>query len=213
MEPDAVERWRRTTRNRLLAARMALAPALHQQLSRQVVARLIGVELPRLATLGFYIAFRGEIDVEPFAERHITRGGSAALPRVVALRAAVPETASASAERPEPRPAPPQPLEFRMWKPGCPMTTGTYGLPYPAQGLGVLPEVLLIPLLGFDRAGYRLGFGGGYYDRTLSNPHRRPLTIGVGFRLSALDTIHPQPHDIPLDIIVTDEATTVHRKA
>jgi 5-formyltetrahydrofolate cyclo-ligase len=63
---------------------------------------------------------------------------------------------------------------------------------------------LLVPLVGFDSAGYRLGYGGGYYDRTLAAPEKRPRLIGVGFELGRLPTIHPQPHDIPLDVIITE---------
>jgi 5-formyltetrahydrofolate cyclo-ligase len=61
-----------------------------------------------------------------------------------------------------------------------------------------------VPLLGFDAAGYRLGQGGGYYDRTLANLPQRPLTIGIGYEFGRLETIHPQPHDIPMDAIVTE---------
>ncbi len=63
---------------------------------------------------------------------------------------------------------------------------------------------MLIPLVGFDAQGYRLGYGGGYFDRTLAALSPRPRTIGVGFELGRLATIDPQPHDIPFDIIVTE---------
>jgi 5-formyltetrahydrofolate cyclo-ligase len=61
-----------------------------------------------------------------------------------------------------------------------------------------------VPLVGFDPEGYRLGYGGGYYDRTLAAMSPKPLTIGVGYELGRLETIHPQPHDIPMDVLVTD---------
>jgi 5-formyltetrahydrofolate cyclo-ligase len=64
--------------------------------------------------------------------------------------------------------------------------------------------VLLVPLIGFDHAGYRLGYGGGYFDRTLAVTAPKPLTIGIGYELGRLETIHPQPHDIPMDAIVTE---------
>jgi 5-formyltetrahydrofolate cyclo-ligase len=70
---------------------------------------------------------------------------------------------------------------------------------------------LIVPLLGFDAAGYRLGYGGGYYDRTLAAMAPRPLSIGVGYELGRLDTIHPQAHDIPLDAIVTENGS--HRRS
>ena len=83
------------------------------------------------------------------------------------------------------------------------MAPGVWGIPAPAEGEWVLPEVLLVPLLGFDGAGYRLGYGGGYYDRTLAAMRTKPLAIGIGYELLRLGTIHPRPHDVPMDLIVT----------
>jgi 5-formyltetrahydrofolate cyclo-ligase len=74
----------------------------------------------------------------------------------------------------------------------------------PADSPVLTPDLLLVPLVGFDPAGYRLGYGGGYYDRTLAAIQPRPLAIGIGFEQQALATIHPQPHDIPMDYIVTE---------
>src|ERR671925_309016 len=68
----------------------------------------------------------------------------------------------------------------------------------------VRPTAFLVPLVGFDSDGYRLGYGGGYYDRTLSAVDPRPLTVGIGYEIGRLETIHPQPHDIPTDAIVTE---------
>ena len=77
-------------------------------------------------------------------------------------------------------------------------------IPVPATAAGPTPDVLLLPLVAFDAAGYRLGYGGGYFDRTLAAMHPRPLTIGVGFDLCAVADIRPERHDIPLDLIVTE---------
>jgi 5-formyltetrahydrofolate cyclo-ligase len=68
---------------------------------------------------------------------------------------------------------------------------------------------LLVPLVGFDGRGYRLGYGGGFYDRTLTALSPKPLAIGVGYELGRLATIHPQPHDVPMNALVT-EAGVVH---
>ena len=84
------------------------------------------------------------------------------------------------------------------------MTTDRYGIPVPASGAPVLPQALLIPVVGFDAAGFRLGYGGGYFDRTLASLRPRPLAIGVGFELSRLASVHPERHDEPLDLIVTE---------
>ncbi len=75
------------------------------------------------------------------------------------------------------------------------------------------PDVLIVPLLGFDSMCYRLGYGGGFYDRTLRTALRRPVTIGVGFELARLDTIQPQPYDVPMDLILTEVAMLRHTPA
>jgi 5-formyltetrahydrofolate cyclo-ligase len=64
---------------------------------------------------------------------------------------------------------------------------------------------LLVPLIGYDQQAFRLGYGGGFYDRTLAAMPHRPVTLGVGFALAALPSIHPQPHDIPMDVIITEQ--------
>jgi 5-formyltetrahydrofolate cyclo-ligase len=85
------------------------------------------------------------------------------------------------------------------------MRPGIWDIPVPDEGDWVRPEVLLVPLLGFDLRGYRLGYGGGYYDRTLAAAMPSPpLAIGVGFEIGRLETIHPRPHDVPMDLIVTE---------
>jgi len=85
------------------------------------------------------------------------------------------------------------------------MRPGIWDIPVPDEGDWVRPEVLLVPLLGFDLQGYRLGYGGGYYDRTLAAAMPSPpLAIGIGFEIGRLETIHPQPHDVPMDLIVTE---------
>ena len=84
------------------------------------------------------------------------------------------------------------------------MQRGLWNIPIPREREVVTPEALLVPMVGFDRARYRLGYGGGYYDRTLAAAVPRPHTIGVAYADSELATIHPQSHDIPLNLIVTD---------
>jgi 5-formyltetrahydrofolate cyclo-ligase len=83
------------------------------------------------------------------------------------------------------------------------MKRGFWNIPIPAERRVVIPSVLLIPLVGYDAAGYRLGYGGGYYDRTLAAAKARPLCVGVGHDEAELATIYPQPHDMPMSLIVT----------
>ena len=96
------------------------------------------------------------------------------------------------------------PLVFREWWPGVAMTPGVFDLPVPDDTNVVQPHALLIPPVGFDAHGFRLGYGGGFFDRTLAACTVQPLKIGVGFELSRLPTIQPQSFDVPMDFIVTE---------
>jgi 5-formyltetrahydrofolate cyclo-ligase len=101
--------------------------------------------------------------------------------------------------------APKTPLIFREWHPGVEMAQGKLGIPYPKAGAELVPDTVLLPMNGFDREGYRLGYGGGFFDRTLEAlKNRRPTVIGVAFDLVAIETIHPQPWDMPVDYVVTE---------
>jgi 5-formyltetrahydrofolate cyclo-ligase len=84
-----------------------------------------------------------------------------------------------------------------------------FDLPIPQGTPALRPRALLVPPVGFDAQGYRLGYGGGYFDITLAALEPQPLKIAVAFELSRIDTIYPQPHDIPMDFVVTEER--VHR--
>jgi 5-formyltetrahydrofolate cyclo-ligase len=96
------------------------------------------------------------------------------------------------------------PVEFWRWQPGVALKRGHWNIPVPPERAVVRPEVLVVPLVGFDSQRYRLGYGGGFYDRTLAAAVPRPHTIGIAFTDVALPTIHPQSHDIPMDVIVTE---------
>src|SRR5690606_33934120 len=97
-----------------------------------------------------------------------------------------------------------KPLIFRAWKHGDPLEKGVWNIPIPATGAPVLPDIVISPVVGVDTNRYRLGYGGGFYDRTLAAMPRKPLVIGVGYELQRIPTIHAQAHDIPLDVVVTD---------
>ena len=102
-----------------------------------------------------------------------------------------------------------RPLEFWSWQPEMKLIRGIWNIPIPSERNPVNPTNLLVPLVGFDAAAYRLGHGGGYYDRTLANLNPRPFTIGVGYEFGRLETIYPQPHDIPMDSIVTETGVSL----
>jgi 5-formyltetrahydrofolate cyclo-ligase len=94
------------------------------------------------------------------------------------------------------------PLAFRPWVPGMTLVADRHGIAHPPHGDPVVPDALLVPLNAFDVDGFRLGYGGGYFDRTLAQLDA--TAIGVGFELGRSDSVFPQPHDRPMDWIVTE---------
>ncbi len=101
---------------------------------------------------------------------------------------------------------PGQPLKFRAWTPDAEMVAGPFGALVPETGAWLVPEVLIVPLVAFDRAGGRLGYGGGFYDRTLARLRAARPTLAVGFAYAAqeADRLPLEPTDQPLDAIVTE---------
>lgn len=182
--PEDIPQWRKAMRAGLLAKRAAVPQRLHREWTAVMTQRLVaGFPMLQRMTVGFYWPFQGEFDPR-FAIRQFRLGGAvAALPVVVQKRA---------------------PLQFREWWPGVATGKGVFDLPVPEGTRVVVPQALLMPPVGFDEQGYRLGYGAGYFDRTLAVMTPQPLKIGVAFELSRLATIHPQSHDIPLDFIVTE---------
>ena len=110
--------------------------------------------------------------------------------------------------------APGQPLQFRTWTPDTPMTPGAYGILEPEGPAAPAPDIVLVPTLGYTRQGDRLGYGGGYYDRTLAALKAAGhtfTTVGVAWAAGDLtgETYAPAAHDIPLDTILTDKGWAV----
>jgi 5-formyltetrahydrofolate cyclo-ligase len=183
-EWSAVRDVRKAKRAELLQRRSALRFRDRERYGESLTAHLIAtLNLADYPVLGFYWPIRAELDLRNFARRHVEGGGIVALPVVVEKNA---------------------PVEFWQWEPGAAMQRGLWNIPVPAERRVVVPNALLIPLVGYDAAGYRLGYGGGYYDRTLAAAAPRPLCVGVGYDEAELATIHPQPHDVPMDLIVTE---------
>jgi len=179
-----VRHWRVEMRRALIGRRLAMDAATRRAQGERAKARLVeSVELRRFATLGMYWPVRGEIDLRELAAEHVRNGGRVGLPVVV--------TESA-------------PVEFWSWRPEMPMSRGVWNIPIPAERELLEPEALIVPLVGFDPQRYRLGYGGGYYDRTIVASRRRPFCVGLGYEEARLATIFPQAHDIPMDLIITD---------
>lgn len=175
---------RRAIRTQLIAARMALDDRTRARLGESIAAALEARWPPGgLGLVGGYWPIRGEFDPRPYLLRGVAAGGVAALPVVTQRNA---------------------PLLFRSWTLETPMATGRWDIEHPASGPAVRPDALLIPLVGFDSAGYRLGYGGGFYDRTLADLSPRPLAIGLGYELGRLAKLDARPHDLRMDAIVTE---------
>jgi len=181
--------WRAERRRELLARREAI-PLEERREGDELVARWLAEGFPCLDGLGigFYWPFRGEVDPRVAAHRLRSRGARTALPVVLAKA---------------------QPLEFREWTPQTPTTPGAFGLPVPVESPPIHPDAVLVPPVGYDAFGYRLGYGGGFFDRTLAAAAPRPVAIGLARAVSRMSTIHPQPHDIAMDFIVTEEGIHV----
>ncbi|TIL37339.1 5-formyltetrahydrofolate cyclo-ligase [Mesorhizobium sp.] len=179
-----VKRWRKAERERLIAARLAVPADVRTAMSQRIGESLdavIGDIAGRMVSL--YWPFRGEPDLRAWIASVNERGGRTALPVVV-------EKA--------------RPLIFRAYAPGDRLEKGVWNIPIPAGGDPVLPDIVISPVVGIDPRQYRLGYGGGFFDRTLAAMPFKPLVIGVGYELQRIATIYPQPHDIPMDRVVTE---------
>ena len=95
-------------------------------------------------------------------------------------------------------------LTFHAWYPGCEMEEDAYGIPKPKDTGLIVPTLLFVPCVGYGPGGYRLGYGGGFYDRTLASLQPRPVTVGLGYTVGYLDDFEPEAHDQPLDAILND---------
>jgi 5-formyltetrahydrofolate cyclo-ligase len=96
-------------------------------------------------------------------------------------------------------------LRFHVWYPGCAMEEDAYGIPKPKDTDAFEPQMLLVPCVGFGPGGLRLGYGGGFYDRTLAALQPRPFTVGVGYGHGYIPWLVPEPHDVPLDAMLTED--------
>ena len=191
--PENLAAWRRAQRNALLARRMALAPDLRAQYQATITATLLAQFSPEPnAVVALYWPFKGEFDPRHVVRQWRERGARSVLPVVLAKA---------------------QPLQFREWWPGVATRPGVFDLPVPQDTAVLVPDLILMPPIGFDAQCYRLGYGGGYYDRTLADLRGRKVQrIGVGFELGRIDTIHPQNYDIPMDLVVTEAGVFRPRK-
>lgn len=176
--------WRKSQRERLIAKRLALSPDRVESLRQEIDATLER-SFPGLARCRIALCWpiKNEYDARYLAKTLRERGALTALPVVV---------------------APKQPLAFREWHPGVELAKGPLDIPFPVNSPEVTPDAVLLPMNGWDLRGYRLGYGGGFFDLTLASLAKKPVVIGTSYELGRLDTIHPRSWDIPMDYVVTE---------
>lgn len=175
--------WRSARRQELIAARQAIPVASRQAADAKLASHLDDM-LGDVAgkTISLYWPFRGEPDLRKWAAACRERGARLALPAVIAKAT---------------------PLEMRLWSPGDTLEKGVWNIPVPPSGAEVVaPDIVISPVVGLDDANYRLGYGGGFFDRTLAALRadgHDVRAIGVGYQQQRMQTIHPHEYDIPMD--------------
>ena len=178
-------------RTELRTKRKAMEAGQAATLSQRILRLVLGqVPFHGVETVGLYWPVGDEVDPRGIASSELLEDCGFALPVTVGEE---------------------KPLEFWFWQPGDDLTKGAYGEMVPVRRELARPDLLLIPLLGFDRAGYRLGQGGGYYDRTLHDlrKSRSILAVGVAFSFQECLNVPHEPHDEVLDRVVTEKEMIV----
>ena len=188
-----VGRFRRAERQRLLNARQRISGAERTAMTAELARTLTEVVAPRPGlVIAAYWPIRGEPDLRDWMGQAHDAGAVVLLPVVTARE---------------------EPLAFRRWSPGCAMTRDACNVPIPAAGAEMVPQVMIAPLLGVDEGCFRLGNGGGCYDRTLPRLDPPARVIGVGFPDCRVPTIFPMPWDVPMDSVVLADGLVRHRAA
>lgn len=175
---------RKEKRAEFISRRVEIDAATRLSWNRRIDEHLAqGFPLLAGMVIGFCWPYKGEYDARFVIKRFRDLGAMSALPAVIAKKT---------------------PLEFRHWRPGFAMFSGAYGIPVPEASEIMIPDALIVPMIAFDDEGYRLGYGGGYFDITLAAICPRPIAIGVCYDAFKLQTLDPQPHDIRMDFVVTE---------
>lgn len=186
-----VSHFRTAERARLMEARRRISTPERAAMNAILISAIDTIVAPqRDIRIAVYWPIRGEPDLRGWMTRTHGAGATVLLPVVVEKDA---------------------PLIFRDWSPGRVMHRGVWNIPVPADGTEMVPDVVISPLLGVDKACFRLGNGGGYYDRTLARFDPLPKVIGVGFSDCVMPTIFPMPWDIPMDTVVLADGSVRHR--
>jgi 5-formyltetrahydrofolate cyclo-ligase len=184
--PRAIALVKAQMRRATIAHRDALAPALRGAAAEAIAARPLPVPLAPGAVVAGFMPMRSEIDPLPLMKKLAAAGARLALP-VVAGRG--------------------NPLVMRAWAFGEPLAAGVWGIREPKpRAAEIAPDILLVPLLAFDRTGHRLGYGGGYYDLTIAQLRERKTVVAIGLAYAAQEVaeVPTTPRDAALDLVLTE---------
>jgi 5,10-methenyltetrahydrofolate synthetase len=181
---------KKALRKELIALRNSLPDRQDRADALQQVMRIWLVGRPELV-IGAYWPIKGEFD--PLPALHRWKEDGELLDQPQRRRIGLPVVNKEN-----------KTMTFHAWYPGCPMEEDAYGIPKPKDTEVIVPTLLFSPCVGYGPGGYRLGYGGGFYDRMLAGLSPRPFTVGLGYGVGFVPDLEPEPHDIPLDAILND---------
>ncbi|WP_332825115.1 5-formyltetrahydrofolate cyclo-ligase [Ramlibacter sp.] len=181
---------KKLVRKKLIEQRLAMPDRHHRAEQLQRVMRIWLVGRPD-TVIGAYWPIKGEFDPLPALHRWKEDGELLDQPQLRRIGLPVVDKLHRT-------------LKFHAWFPGCPMEEDAYGIPKPKDTEVVVPTLLFVPCVGYGVGGYRLGYGGGFYDRTLAQLRPKPHTVGLGFAAGFLPNLQPEPHDVALDAILNE---------
>ena len=181
---------KRALRKQLVAQRLAMPDRMQRCELLQRVVRIWLVNRPD-TVIGAYWPIKGEFDPLPALHRWKEDGELLDEPQPRRIGLPVVDKLHKT-------------LKFHAWFPGCPMEEDAYGIPKPKDTEVIVPSLLFVPCVGYGTGGFRLGYGGGFYDRALATLQPKPYTVGLGFTNGFVEELEPEPHDVPLDTILND---------
>ena len=181
---------KKALRKRLIAERLAMPERQDCTAQLQEVLRIWLVGRPDIS-IGAYWPIHGEFNPLPALHRWKEDGELIDLPEPRRIGLPVIDKLHKT-------------LTFKAWYPGCPMEEDAFHIPKPKDTETLTPTLLFVPCVGFSYGGYRLGYGGGFYDRTLAVLSPKPFTVGLGYHIGYVEDFEPEPHDMPLDAILCD---------
>jgi 5-formyltetrahydrofolate cyclo-ligase len=182
---------KRALRKRLIEQRLMMPDRLHRAELLQRVLRIWLLGRPD-TVIGAYWPIKGEFDPLPALHRWKEDGELLDEPQLRRIGLPVVDKLHGT-------------LKFHAWFPGCPMEEDAYGIPKPKDTETITPTLLFVPCVGYGLGGYRLGYGGGFYDKTLSQLQPKPYTVGLGYSNAFLLDLKPEPHDVALDALLNEQ--------